>query len=181
MLDPARVRAIHALVCDVDGVLTDGSVFYGDNDVELKAFNIKDGLGMRLAGWSGLPVYWLTGRCSPVVERRAAELGVTVRQGVQEKGRGLRALAADAGLALDEIAYIGDDLNDAPALRLAGLPVAVADAVSDIQALAVYVTRAPGGRGAVRELIELLLRGQGRWEAAQAAFFAHLEGAQNGQ
>ena len=175
MAQQVQTAAITLLVCDVDGVLTDGTVIYGDGQQEYKAFNIKDGLAMRLAGWNGLPVVWLTGRSSEAVERRAAELAVQVVQGAADKEAGLRAIAGERGLALSEIAYIGDDLNDLPALRLAGLPIAVADAAPEVRALAAYITRQPGGHGAVREAIELILHGQGRWEAAVENFLAHVK------
>ncbi|HEY3379043.1 MAG TPA: HAD hydrolase family protein [Armatimonadota bacterium] len=166
MISPHTVQGIKLLVSDVDGVLTDGTIIYGNGGTELKGFNIKDGLAMKLAGWNDLPVVWLTGRCSEAVARRAAELDVAVFQGAQNKDVGLRALAQERGLALAEIAYIGDDLNDIPALRLAGLPLAVADAAPEVKALAGYVTHAVGGQGAIREVIEYILGAQGRWERA---------------
>lgn len=160
------IQRIKLLVCDVDGVLTNGTIIYSSGQTETKAFNIKDGLAMKLAGWNDLPIVWLTGRCSEAVTRRAAELDVQLFQGEGNKDAGLRAIAHERGLTLDEIAYIGDDLNDLPALRIAGLPVAVADAAPEVIARAAYVTKALGGHGAVRELIERILRDQGRWERA---------------
>ena len=170
-----RLTQIKMLVSDVDGVLTEGTIYYGAADIEMKAFNIKDGLGIRLAGWAGLPVVWLTGRCSDAVRRRAAELQVPVQQGVGDKAAGLRAIAAAHGCTLEEIAYLADDLNDLPALRLAGFPVAVADAVPEVRAIAAYTTQAPGGRGAMREVIEYILRAQGRWEGAVATFLERVK------
>lgn len=166
MVPQETLAKIKLLVCDVDGVLTDGTIIYSSSNAELKAFNIKDGLGIKLGGWCGLPVIWLTGRKSIAVARRADELGVQVYQAATDKEAGLQHVASDHRLSLDEIAYLGDDLNDLPAMRRAGLPIAVADAVPEIIASAAYVTQATGGHGAVREVIELILRGQQRWEAA---------------
>lgn len=178
MLD---VSAIRLLVSDIDGVLTDGTLLYGTDNLESKAFDIKDGLGLRLATWAGFPVAWLSGRRSDAVTRRADELGVRLYEGVANKDAGLRQVATDHGVELTEIAYVGDDLNDLPALALAGLPIAVADAVPEVKAAAAYVTSAPGGHGALREVVELLLRGQGRWGAAKAIYLEHLLGAKTGQ
>jgi len=172
---------IKLLACDVDGVLTDGTIIYGNGAVELKAFNIKDGLAMKLAGWNALPVVWITGRCSEAVARRAAELDVHVQQGAGDKDAGLRAVADIHGLSLDEIAYVGDDLNDLPALRIAGLPVAVADAVPEVIATAAYVTTAPGGHGAIREVITAILKAQGRWDEAVEVYLARMREAAVGQ
>lgn len=176
---PFSTESIKLLVCDVDGVLTDGTVLYGSGGVELKAFNIKDGLAMRLAAWNDLPVIWLTGRTSEAVARRAAELDVQVCQGAANKDAGLRQLARERGVELQDIAYIGDDLNDVPALRLAGLPVTVADAVAEVKQLAAYITQAPGGRGAIREIIEVILRGQHRWDAAVETYIQRICGENN--
>lgn len=181
MVPQTVVAGIRMLVCDVDGVLTDGTISYGSNNLEIKSFNIKDGLAMKLAGWNQLPVAWLTGRSSDAVARRAAELDVHLYQGAADKETGLLQLAQEVGLAAGEIAYIGDDLNDLPALRLVGLAIAVADAAPEVIACADHVTSAPGGRGAVREAIELILRGQGRWEAAIETYLARLRGRQAGQ
>jgi len=175
---PQLAQQIKVLVCDVDGVLTDGAIIYGNGGSELKAFNSRDGLAIKLAGLSGLPVVWLTGRSSEAVARRGRELDARVWQGVAEKAAGLRRIADDLGITLAEIAYIGDDLNDLPALRLAGLPIAVADAMPEVIDAAAFVTNASGGRGAVREAIELILHCQQRWDAAVETFLAHLQGAE---
>lgn len=176
-----RAAHIKLLACDVDGVLTDGSITYGDGDLALKTFNVKDGLGIVLAGESGLPVVLITGRTSAAVARRAKELRVQVYQGVMDKDAQLRRVAADAGVALDDVAYIGDDLNDLPALRIAGLPVAVADAAADVRAQAAYTTHHPGGRGAVREIVELIFTAQGRWDTVVESYLARLRVAQLSQ
>jgi len=165
-MESDKLSAVKLLACDVDGVLTDGSICYGTANAEIKAFNIKDGLGMKLAGWAGLPVVWLTGRVSDAVTHRAVELNVQVFNSVDDKGSGLKAIARSRGVELEEIAYLGDDLNDLPAMRLAGFPVAVADAVPEVIAAAAYVTTNPGGHGAIREVIEMILKAQNRWDAA---------------
>ncbi len=175
------ISPIRLLVSDVDGVLTNGAITYGSGDLESKTFNIKDGLGLRLATWAGLPVAWLSGRRSDAVTRRAAELGVRLYEGIADKDAGLRQVADDHGVTLAEIAYVGDDLNDLPALLLAGLPIAVADAVPEVQAVAAHITAAPGGAGALREVVEMILRGQNRWDDAVAVYLGHLRGATAGQ
>lgn len=161
---------IKLLVTDVDGVLTDGSIIYSSNGSELKAFNIKDGLGIRLAGLAGLTVVILTGRKSEAVHRRAAELGIEVIQGQNDKSTGMREIAEKHRLTYDEVAYIGDDLNDLPAMHLAGYIFAPADAVSDIIEIANCVTDAKGGSGAVREAIEKILKAQNKWEEGKKKF-----------
>lgn len=160
---------------DVDGVLTDGSVIFGP-DLELKCFNITDGLGIVLALRAGLRVAWITGRCSDAVRRRARELGVTVLlEGAANKRLGLTAACRQLGTTPEHALYLGDDLNDLPAFAVAGLPVAVASAAPEVREAACWVTRAPGGRGAVRETIERLLREQGRWQEVLRDYLASLE------
>ena len=172
-----QVAGIKLLACDVDGVLTDGTIIYGSGNLELKAFNIKDGIAMKLAWSAKFPVVWITGRRSEAVSRRADELNVHVYQGMGDKNAALRAVADEYGMHPEEIAYVGDDLNDIPAMCIAGFPVAVADAAAEVIDLAAYVTRAPGGRGAIREVIELIFKAQGRWEGAIASYQSHLRGA----
>ena len=158
------LEAIRAVICDVDGVLTDGSIYLGSDGQELKAFNAWDGAGIKYLLRSGIEVALLTGRHSEVVDRRAAELGIEhVRQGAKLKGPACDELLADLGIGEAEACYIGDDLVDIPVLRRVGYAVAVADARPEVRAIADYVTEAPGGRGAVRELAERLLKAQGRW------------------
>lgn len=166
---------IKLLASDVDGVLTDGLIIYGSGNTEFKGFNIKDGLGIKMAWLMKLSVVWITGRISDAVARRADELNVQVYQGIGDKDAGLRAVAADRGLSLDEIAYVGDDLNDLPALRIAGYPIAVADSTAEVIQAAAYVTHAPGGHGAIREVIEHILDGQGRRKAAVETYLASLQ------
>ncbi|MDG1064644.1 MAG: HAD hydrolase family protein [Luminiphilus sp.] len=150
---------------DVDGVLTNGSVTYDSNGVEHKSFSIKDGLGIKLLQRAGLRVAFITGRSSPMVERRAAELGVTdVIQGREDKLTALLEMAALAGCTLEEAAYMGDDLPDLAAVKSAALGACPADAVDLLRDAADYVTTTPGGLGAVREWAEVLLRARGEWQ-----------------
>src|SRR5436190_2240930 len=157
-----RCLPIELLLVDVDGVLTDGSIIYGDQGAELKAFFVRDGTGLKL--WTGLgkQAGIITGRRSAVVERRAAELGLSiVVQGAGDKLEALATVLAEQRLGPEQVCYVGDDLPDVPVLAHCGLAVAVADACQEARATAHYVTRALGGRGAVREVIELILRAQG--------------------
>ena len=156
--------AIRAVICDVDGVLTDGTIYLGGDGQELKGFNASDGAGIKYLQRSGIAVALLTGRESGAVTRRAAELGIDhVRQGAKRKEPAFDELLAALGITDAEACYIGDDLVDVPVLRRAGLAVAVADARPEVLAIADLVTATPGGRGAVRELAEHLLKAQGKW------------------
>ena len=164
-----RCARIDALVLDVDGVLTDGSIVYTDAGVELKAFHVRDGSGLKLWELEGKRTAIITGRQSPIVERRAKELGIShVVQGAADKHAALGTLLAAWSLPAERVAAIGDDIVDVPVLRTCGLAIAVADACAEAMQEADYVTQAPGGRGAVREAIELILRAQGRWQAIVA-------------
>jgi 3-deoxy-D-manno-octulosonate 8-phosphate phosphatase (KDO 8-P phosphatase) len=160
-----RCRRIELLVLDVDGVLTDGNIIYGDDGVELKAFYVRDGSALKLWQGAGKRAALITGRTSPVVQVRAAELGVDpVIQGSADKLAGWQELLRSVAVSPDEICYVGDDLPDLPVLRRCGLAVAVADACPEVIANAHHVTRASGGRGAVREVVELILGCQGHWQ-----------------
>jgi 3-deoxy-D-manno-octulosonate 8-phosphate phosphatase (KDO 8-P phosphatase) len=160
-----RCRAIELLVLDVDGVLTEGSVILGDAGEELKRFHVRDGSGLKFWRLAGRRTALITGRSSRLVERRAAELGIgLVYQGVDDKVAALAQVLKTTGLEPEQVCTVGDDLPDLPVLAASGLAVAVADACTDVRMAAHYVTQAPGGRGAVRETIELLLRCQGHWQ-----------------
>jgi 3-deoxy-D-manno-octulosonate 8-phosphate phosphatase (KDO 8-P phosphatase) len=162
-----RCARVELLVLDVDGVLTDGSIVYGDDGVEVKAFHVRDGSGLKLWQREGKRAAVISGRTSRAVEVRAAELGIDpVIQGTPDKLAAYRQLLAGAGLGPEQVCFVGDDLPDLPLLVNCGLAVAVADACPEVRAEAHYVTRARGGRGAVREVIELILRRQGRWQPA---------------
>ncbi|TWT99808.1 3-deoxy-D-manno-octulosonate 8-phosphate phosphatase KdsC [Botrimarina colliarenosi] len=158
---------IQLLLTDVDGVLTDGGMTFDEEGRETKTFNVHDGLGVKLWQRAGGKVGIVTGRTSRVVEKRATELAITiVHQGVAEKLAIVRQIADEEGLALDQIAYIGDDLPDLATVEAVGFGAAVADAAADLKAAADYVTLAPGGRGALREIVDKLLKESGRWDAA---------------
>jgi 3-deoxy-D-manno-octulosonate 8-phosphate phosphatase (KDO 8-P phosphatase) len=174
MVDTALLARQKLLACDVDGVLTDGGITYATGNIETKEFSIKDGLGIRLMNIVHFPVVWVAKRMSDAVTRRAAELNVVAYQGTANKEAVLRRIAEEHGITLEEITYIGDDVDDLPALRVAGVPVAVADAVKVVRAAAVYVTEIPGGYGAVREVIELLLDAQGKLDEATEKYLAHV-------
>jgi len=159
-----RCAAIKVLLVDVDGVLTDGSIIYSDHETELKAFHVRDGSGLKLWARAGRKMGILTGRSSSLVARRAAELDMdVVIQGAVDKLTEYRRLLAERQWTPDDVCYVGDDLPDVPVLRQCGLAVAVADGCGEARAAAHYVTQHPGGRGAVREVVELVLRVQGVW------------------
>jgi 3-deoxy-D-manno-octulosonate 8-phosphate phosphatase (KDO 8-P phosphatase) len=164
---PDRFARIELLLLDVDGVLTDGRVVYTDAGQEIKAFHVRDGSGLKYWRRSGKRVAILSGRSSPAVTRRAAELGIDlVVQASDDKLLALSRILKETGLGAEQVCAIGDDLPDLPVLTHCGLAVAVADAVPELKAVADLVTTLPGGRGAVRETIEWLMRGQGTWAAA---------------
>lgn len=161
----ARCRALKLLLTYVDGVMTDGTVLLLPDGGEARAFNIRDGLGIVLARRAGLRVGILSGRSSEAVSRRAAELGMSVvRQGVQDKGAALVEILAEQELRAEEVAYIGDDVNDLPVITQVGLSAAPADAPFEVRNAAFMVTEAPGGRGCLREFLEAILRARGDWE-----------------
>jgi len=163
----ARLEKIQALVFDVDGVLTQGDIVYTDSGEEAKAFDVKDGLGMRVAGEAGLRLALMTGRASSVVQRRARDLHIDdMLQRVGDKASALRTFAAHRGLELAQVAFVGDDLNDREAMRIAGVSIAPADAAPEIREIADLVTEARGGRGCARQAVEAVLRAQGHWEQA---------------
>jgi 3-deoxy-D-manno-octulosonate 8-phosphate phosphatase (KDO 8-P phosphatase) len=164
---------IRLLVLDVDGVLTDGTILIDDDGRQSRGFHIQDGLGVAMWRAVGRQAAILTSKRSAAVEARARMLGVElIEQGAEDKLPGLNRLASAAGVSLAETAYVGDDLLDAAVMRRVGYPVAVANAVEEIKELAVYVTGRPGGQGAVREVIEHLLKRDGQWWSAVKAIGA---------
>ena len=168
-----RARRVKLLVLDVDGVLTNGQIIYGSGGAELKVFHAQDGLGVSVARRAGLATAIITGRESEMVRRRGSELHmVDVYQKALDKVASLRELCARRGLSLAETGYVGDDLNDLPAMRLAGFAAAVANAVPEVKQHAHYVAAHEGGRGAVREIIEFILRAQDKWDAVVAQYLA---------
>ncbi len=170
-----KLRAVRLLALDVDGTLTDGGIFYDDAGRELKRFHIHDGLGLVLAGLAGLTVVWITGRNSPIVQRRAKELQVAlVMEGVRDKGAALQEAAQTFGVSLAECAFMGDDLNDLLGFAVAGVGFAPANACADVLALADWVAPHRGGDGAVRDVVELLLQSRGDWDTVLAAYLKSL-------
>jgi 3-deoxy-D-manno-octulosonate 8-phosphate phosphatase (KDO 8-P phosphatase) len=166
-----RASRIELLLLDVDGVLTDGGIVYADNGVEVKRFHVRDGSGLKLWQLAGKRAAIVSGRTSAAVEVRAMELGVSpVIQGRSEKVPAFEEVLAVTGLRPEQVCAVGDDLPDLPVLRRAGLAVAVADACPEVRAAADYVTAAPGGRGAVRDAVEWLLKLQGAWDGLVARF-----------
>lgn len=160
-----KARNIKLLVLDVDGVLTDGRLWYGNSGEELKAFHIQDGLGIKLLQRAGVDVAIITGRTSQLVARRGTELGINhIVQGREDKLVALRALAGELNLALEEIAYMGDDLPDLSAIAAVGLGIAVANAMPYVAQHAAYKTARNGGDGAVREICDLILQAQDKLE-----------------
>ena len=174
-----RCAPIEMLVVDVDGVLTDGGIVYADNGVEVKKFHVRDGSGLKIWQHAGKRAAVISGRTSPVVEVRAAELGISpVFQGAGDKLPAFGQLLLDGNLTPEQVCFIGDDVPDLPVLRRCGLAVAVADACPEVRADAHYQTAAPGGRGAVRETVELILRCQGHWQDVVRRFRGETPGSE---
>lgn len=164
-----RAARIKLILMDVDGVLTDGGIILIGDNLEAKQFNVRDGMGITMARLAGLKVGIITGRSSTVVTRRAYELGVDeLYQGHLNKEGDYQQIIEKYQLQDDEVAFIGDDLLDLPVLRRVGLAVAVADAVAEIKQAAHYITTLDGGRGAVRETIDIVLQATGKKEAILA-------------
>ena len=168
----ARLERIKLFLCDVDGVMTDGAVFIGGAR-EIKRFNIRDGLGLVFLRRAGFKVGWVSARPSPVTEARAAELRIDflVQQGDRTgKTAAVEKLLQRTRLDWDAVCFVGDDVVDLGPLRRAGFAVAVADARPEVKAAAHYVTRAPGGHGAIREVAEMILKAQGKWDSIVAHY-----------
>ncbi|HXC39260.1 MAG TPA: phenylphosphate carboxylase subunit delta [Burkholderiales bacterium] len=167
----ARARALRLMIFDVDGVLTDGRLYMGESGEELKAFHVRDGLGLQLLRDAGLEVALLTSRRSDLVARRAAELGIRqVRQGVADKRSGFRELLATCKVDAAAAGYMGDDLVDLSVLTACGFAASVAEAPQAVRDRVHYVSRLAGGQGAVREVCEFVLQAQGALEAAVGKF-----------
>lgn len=162
-----RIKPIKMLITDVDGVLTDGTVYLGSDDLELKRFSIIDGAGFFLARAGGLKTALISGRFSPATAARFSELPIDhLYNGAINKLKPYQKLKIKFNLHDDQIAYIGDDLIDIPILEKVGLPVAVQNAYPPVKEQAVYITGKNGGEGAVREVIDLILTGQGKYDLA---------------
>jgi 3-deoxy-D-manno-octulosonate 8-phosphate phosphatase (KDO 8-P phosphatase) len=162
----ARARTVKAMVLDVDGVLTDAGLFYGPRGEGLKVFSARDGFAVKLAQSEGIQVAILSGRLAAPVKARLADLGIPtelVIQGSRDKKADISKLAGRLGIGLDEIAYMGDDIPDLPALACVGLAACPADAADEARERSQFVSASPGGHGAVRDLVRLLLQARGRW------------------
>lgn len=176
-IDPAKAALVRIVALDVDGVLTDNGIWIGPvagQRVELKRFDIQDGLGIRLLRTAGIPVVWLSGRRSEATAMRGEELQVdeVLQVPGPEKLRALEEVRTRRGLAWEALAYVGDDLADLQVMRRVGLPIAVANAVPEIRAVADCVTAAPGGYGAVREIVDALLKARGVWPEMLDRYFS---------
>jgi len=169
-----RARRVKLLLMDCDGVITDGRIWLTPEGDEQKAFHARDGQGISVWHRAGLQSGIISGRASSSVERRAHELKIKyVHQYAKNKIAALEEILADANVSADECCYIGDDLGDVAVMRRVGLAVAVADAAEDTKAAAYYVTMLDGGKGAVREVIELVLKAQDRWDELVAQVTTH--------
>ena len=167
-----RLEKIKLLLLDVDGVMTDGRIIFDSNGVESKFFNVKDGHGIKMLQRAGIEVGIISGRQSTVVANRAAELGIMhVYQKALDKLSPFLDILAKTSLVDSQIAFMGDDIIDIPVLRRAGFAAAPVDAVEEVFPHVHFITKNHGGCGAVREVCDLLLKGQGKWEAATSRYF----------
>ena len=159
-----KLGAIKLFLCDVDGVLTDGAVYMGDG-MEIKRFNIRDGLGLKFLQQNGIQVGWISRRPSPATQQRADDLKIDfLSQKEGGKVPAVETILRQTGLNWSHVCYVGDDIVDIAVLERAGVGVAVADGVDEAKAAADYITRAPGGQGAVREMVNLILKAQNKWQ-----------------
>lgn len=160
-----KAKKVKLLILDVDGVMTDGRIIFDNNGNEIKAFHVRDGHGIKMAQTAGILIAIITGRKSEVVKRRALELGIKdVYQRALNKVDIYEKLLKMYGMKDEEVAFIGDDINDLPILKMVGFSVAVSDADTHIRNKVDYVTEMGGGQGAVREAIDIILKAQGKWE-----------------
>lgn len=166
-----RAKRIKLLLLDVDGVLTDGRVIIGNYGDEIKRFDIKDGLGVVFMRRCGIKCAIITAQSSKIVKIRAKQLGIEKIYQNHYKIKSLKDIKARFGVKEDEICFIGDDLIDIPILKRIGLAVSVPNAVSETKEVAHYVTKKPGGAGAVREVCEMILKAQGKWEELTKEYF----------
>lgn len=167
----ARAKLVEMMIFDVDGVLTDGSLHYGVEGEVLKTFNVLDGLGIKLLEQSGIATAIITARNSPIISKRAADLGIkTLMQGVHDKGAAFAAVIAAAGLTPSQCGFMGDDIIDLPVFMRVGFAVSVPDGHPEVRERAHHIARARGGHGAVREICDFILRAQGKYEAVLAPY-----------
>ena len=171
-MDPQQLKSIKILILDVDGVLTDGRVIYTDSGEEIKRFDVRDGHGLKLLMRSGIEVILLTGRESKVVLHRARDLGIEhVYQKALNKIEVYKEILAKWNLEDKEVGFVGDDLIDLPVLRKVGFSASVPDAVPEVKEIVDHITTKKGGEGAVREICELLLKAQNKWEAVTEKYY----------
>jgi 3-deoxy-D-manno-octulosonate 8-phosphate phosphatase (KDO 8-P phosphatase) len=171
MHDHQKAKSIRVLLSDVDGIMTDGRLLFDRTGEELKSFHVRDGLGIQLWRQAGFRTAWISGRDGLVVRQRAEALGVdAVRLGVHDKLSVAKQLIDQWGVSLQEVCYIGDDLPDLPLLQEVFLPVTVADAPIEIRQACHWVLQQKGGQGAIRELVERLLRAKGCWSSLVSAY-----------
>jgi len=168
-----RAKKVRLLLLDVDGVMTDGRLGFDGQGREFKFFYARDGIGIKLLQQAGVRVGILSGRRAKVVALRAKELGISlIRQKIKDKAQALGEILETEKLRPEQVCYLGDDLVDVPVLRRVGFAVAVADAVAEVKSGAHLVTKTPGGRGAVREVCEIILKIQGKWGEGTRKFFS---------
>jgi 3-deoxy-D-manno-octulosonate 8-phosphate phosphatase (KDO 8-P phosphatase) len=166
-----KLQKIRVLLMDVDGVMTDGRIIYNNQGIETKVFDVKDGHGLKILQQAGIKTGIITGRTSDVVKYRAQELGIDfLYQGAKDKLAPYFEIIQTCGFAENEVSYIGDDFPDIPILRRVGFAVTVFDAVEEVKKHVHKITSCPGGRGAVREVCDLLLKGGGHWERIVSAY-----------
>jgi 3-deoxy-D-manno-octulosonate 8-phosphate phosphatase (KDO 8-P phosphatase) len=160
-----RLKKVRLVLLDVDGVLTSGDIIYTDSGEQIKIFDVKDGLGIRLLKEAGIKVGIITGRRGKALQHRCDNLGIElIFDGIRNKDEALDDIQAETGIPIEAMAFVGDDLPDLPAMKKVGLAVAVGDAVSLVREQAHMVTHAGGGKGAVREVSEAILKAQGLWD-----------------
>jgi 2-dehydro-3-deoxyphosphooctonate aldolase (KDO 8-P synthase) len=168
-----KLKKIRLLIFDVDGVLTNGGITFGTGDLEIKSFHVRDGHGIKIATRSGLKMAFVTGRSSDAVGKRARELGIEkVFQGMKDKRPALAELIEEYKLSPDEVAVVGDDIVDIPLMRRVGVSFAVPEASADVLKEVDVITRASGGQGAAREIIEMILKAQDKWDSVMARYYA---------
>ena len=168
----AKLAGVRLFLCDVDGILTDAAVYIG-LEQEIKRFHIRDGLGLVMLRKEGIKVGWVSNRPSSATTRRAEELKIDfLEQGKGSKVTAVESILARTGFKWDEVCYMGDDIVDLGVLKRAGVAATVADATEEAKAAAHYITQANGGQGGVREVVELILKAQNRWERQVAEYSA---------
>ncbi len=169
-----RLGKIRMLLLDVDGVMTDGRIIYSSDGTETKAFNVKDGHGLKMMQRAGIETGIITGRDSTVVTHRAKELGINILyQGALDKTIPFKKILQTYNINAEEIAYVGDDIVDLPILLQVGFAATVADALPEVKERVDYVAKLEGGKGAVREICDLILKGSDRWDGVAAKYFQY--------